>query len=202
MASVGSSEDLAPFVVMCPIANISPDFLITQQKYLTSMAISFTPGQRFQMFFANMDFGASGSKSKGSSSGSGKPKGKYYCGSVIDCEVAGPDKLLPWESLYVKWDENDMAEGTDSGNRVNPWEIEIIQGTNPYGTRSLMAPLRAAQAVPTSSSQLLGGTKLNTSYSGGAFSSNGGGYTDRSSYQVPDTEIWAECRQQATCVAP
>jgi hypothetical protein len=117
-SSIPYSDVNGPFVVICPVSSVSPDFLVPQEKYFKAMGTKWARGATFKMFFSSADISTSQNKKKPKKDG-----GKFYQGSIKACEPLTEDKFLPWEALHVQWDDNG-ADGSTSSQRVNPWEIE------------------------------------------------------------------------------
>lgn len=96
-----------PIVAILRLENRLPEYVVDVARYSAAVNRPWHAGDRFRMLFRNPQ---------------GMP-GEFYFGVTAGSLPFDARGLLPWDALYVTWDEDDGGDD----HRINPW----------YGTRAL-----------------------------------------------------------------
>lgn len=100
-----STEATNGLTVVLRLENRLPEFLIPVERYNLAVSQRYAPGQKFTTPIHDE-----------------KGELQSYEGMFAGSLPFYPNGLLPWEALFVVWDEDD---GTDD-QRINPWEADKI----------------------------------------------------------------------------
>lgn len=131
------------FTVTLPLHSMSPDFLISDEKYRSSCGRKLEKGERFRMLFEDgkhyngtvvgcldcmvrpEDLTSAGAALAPAAAGAGAgPRAQAALRTSVTSRF--PEIGVPWESLLVRWDD-----GEKSVSRLNPWETLPLPGTRP-----------------------------------------------------------------------
>ncbi|MFS8015728.1 putative auxin response factor [Helianthus anomalus] len=94
----------------------SSEFIVSYNRFIKSLAVSFSPGIRFKMRAETEDAGD-----------------RRSTGTIIGFNDSDPERWpgSKWRCLMVRWDRDELTRQ----NRVSPWEIErrgSVSDTGPF----------------------------------------------------------------------
>lgn len=95
-----------PIVAILRLENRLPEYVVDIAKYTAAITRSWHAGDRFRMLFR-------------------KPQSQtaeYYLGVTAGSLPFDARGLLPWDALYVTWDEDDGGDD----HRINPWCVLVL----------------------------------------------------------------------------
>lgn len=96
-------------VAILRLENRLPEYVVDVARYTAAVSRTWHAGDRFRMLFRNPQ---------------GVP-GEYYFGVTAGSLPFDARGLLPWDALYVTWDEDDGGDN----HRINPWEAEPVRNS-------------------------------------------------------------------------
>lgn len=104
-ATIGDNGDEMPsraIVAILRLENRLPEYVVDAARYLAVVNRTWHAGDRFRMLFRNRQ---------------GAGPGEYYFGVTAGSLPFDSRGLLPWDALFVTWDDDDGGDD----HRINPW---------------------------------------------------------------------------------